>query len=133
MEAIKTFIDLDINPAKVIALYPETIAGRLSVPRHKWIELYGGAPPKSASTDSEDKSPAAAGSTEGSTTNKIAGQLLAAVDAVVPAIGEAIPALSSSKDDDARSIRSTTVGLNTGSVGPKGKDKTKGKLLPFRE
>ncbi|KAG9051519.1 Vacuolar morphogenesis protein 6 [Tulasnella sp. UAMH 9824] len=125
MEAIKTFIDLDINPAKVVALYPETIAGRLSVPRHKWIELYGGKPPKSASTDSDDKPPAAAGSTEGSTTNKIAGQLLAAVDAVVPALGDAIPSLSSSKDDDTRSIRSTTVGINTGSVGPKGKDKTK--------
>ncbi|KAG8910095.1 Vacuolar morphogenesis protein 6, partial [Tulasnella sp. 408] len=125
MEAIKTFIDLDINPAKVIALYPETIAGRLSVPRPKWIELYGGKPPKSASTDPDDKPSPAAGSTEGSTTNKIAGQLLAAVDAVVPALGDAIPSLSSSKDDDTRSIRSTTVGPNTGSVGPKGKDKTK--------
>lgn len=128
MEAIKTFIDLDINPAKVIALYPEAIAGRLSVPRQKWIELYGGKPPKSASSDTDDKPPTAAGSTDGSTANKIAGQLLAAVDAVVPALGEAIPTLSSSKDDDTRSIKSTTGGPSTGSVGPKGRDKTKGEL-----
>ncbi|THV01026.1 hypothetical protein K435DRAFT_718392 [Dendrothele bispora CBS 962.96] len=40
--AIDTLIELDINPAKVIALYPESISGRLSVPREKWIELYGG-------------------------------------------------------------------------------------------
>ncbi|KZT07657.1 uncharacterized protein LAESUDRAFT_742773 [Laetiporus sulphureus 93-53] len=48
--AINAFIDLDINPAKVIALYPGNIAGRLSVPQDDWIELFGGpakpAPPE---------------------------------------------------------------------------------------
>ena len=40
--AIDTFIELDFNPAKVVALYPESVAGRLSVPREGWIPLYGG-------------------------------------------------------------------------------------------
>jgi Vam6/Vps39-like protein vacuolar protein sorting-associated protein 39 len=40
--AIDTFIELDFNPAKVVALYPESVAGRLSVPREGWISLYGG-------------------------------------------------------------------------------------------
>jgi hypothetical protein len=44
-DAINTFIELDINPAKVVALYPESIAGRLSIPRKKWFELHGGKPP----------------------------------------------------------------------------------------
>lgn len=41
-DAINTFIELDINPAKVVALYPESIAGRLSVPQDEWISLFGG-------------------------------------------------------------------------------------------
>ncbi|KAF9472733.1 hypothetical protein BDN70DRAFT_886627 [Pholiota conissans] len=41
-DAIDTFIDLDFNPAKVVALYPESVAGRLSVPQESWIPLYGG-------------------------------------------------------------------------------------------
>ncbi|KIK62434.1 hypothetical protein GYMLUDRAFT_41874 [Collybiopsis luxurians FD-317 M1] len=41
-EAINTFAELNINPAKVVALYPEPISGRLSVPPEKWIELYAG-------------------------------------------------------------------------------------------
>ncbi|GBE87785.1 Vacuolar morphogenesis protein [Sparassis crispa] len=41
-DAINTFIDLDINPAKVVALYPESVAGRLSVPQDAWIPLFGG-------------------------------------------------------------------------------------------
>ncbi|KAF9532490.1 hypothetical protein CPB83DRAFT_846876 [Crepidotus variabilis] len=41
-EAIDTFIKLDFNPAKVVALYPESVAGRLAVPQERWISLYGG-------------------------------------------------------------------------------------------
>ncbi|KAH9928648.1 vacuolar sorting protein 39 domain 1-domain-containing protein [Fomitopsis serialis] len=45
--AMDTFIELDINPAKVVALYPPSIAGRLSVPQEEWIPLFGGpVPPK---------------------------------------------------------------------------------------
>jgi len=43
--AINIFINLDINPAKVVALYPEEIAGRLAVPESGWIELHGGSKP----------------------------------------------------------------------------------------
>ena len=41
-DAINTFIELDFNPAKVVALYPDNVAGRLSVSQDKWISLYGG-------------------------------------------------------------------------------------------
>jgi len=43
--AIDTFIELDFNPAKVVALYPEAVSGRLFVPQEKWIPLYGGPVP----------------------------------------------------------------------------------------
>ena len=44
--AIDAFIDLDINPAKVVALYPENVSGRLHVATEKWIPLFGGPEPK---------------------------------------------------------------------------------------
>ncbi|KAH9926823.1 hypothetical protein B0H21DRAFT_138019 [Amylocystis lapponica] len=54
-DAINTFLDLDINPAKVVALYPESLAGRLSVPQDEWIHLFGGtAKPPPASPPGED-------------------------------------------------------------------------------
>ena len=40
-----TFIELDLNPAKVVALYPEIVAGRLAVPSERWIPLFGGPEP----------------------------------------------------------------------------------------
>ncbi|KAF9509816.1 hypothetical protein BS47DRAFT_1411338 [Hydnum rufescens UP504] len=43
-EAINTFLELDINPAKVVSLYPDSIAGRLAKPRDQWITLFGGKP-----------------------------------------------------------------------------------------
>ena len=41
-EAIDIFIELDTNPAQVVSLYPESIAGRLSTPERDWITLFGG-------------------------------------------------------------------------------------------
>lgn len=41
-EAIDIFIELDANPSKVVSLYPESIAGRLSTPEKDWIVLFGG-------------------------------------------------------------------------------------------
>ncbi|KAF9266470.1 hypothetical protein L218DRAFT_956243 [Marasmius fiardii PR-910] len=41
-QAIDEFIELNVNPAKVVALYPESISGRLSVPPENWMALYGG-------------------------------------------------------------------------------------------
>ncbi|KAJ3504846.1 hypothetical protein NLJ89_g7728 [Agrocybe chaxingu] len=49
-QAIDTFIELDFNPAKVVALYPESVAGRLSVPQDRWIPLYGGPAPVAPAT-----------------------------------------------------------------------------------
>ncbi|KAK7044093.1 Vacuolar morphogenesis protein 6 [Paramarasmius palmivorus] len=49
--ALDEFIELNMNPAKVMALYPESIAGRLSVPSSNWITLYGGPVQKTPSTD----------------------------------------------------------------------------------
>ena len=40
--AIDVFTELDLNPAKVIALYPDSVSGRLVVPSNKWILLFGG-------------------------------------------------------------------------------------------
>ncbi|KAI0749541.1 vacuolar sorting protein 39 domain 1-domain-containing protein [Daedaleopsis nitida] len=60
-DAINAFIELDINPAKVVALYPESISGRLAVPQDEWVPLFGGprppkveqapTPPTASSTD----------------------------------------------------------------------------------
>jgi Vam6/Vps39-like protein vacuolar protein sorting-associated protein 39 len=41
-EAMDIFIELDTNPAKVVSLYDNTIAGRLSTPRNEWIQSFGG-------------------------------------------------------------------------------------------
>lgn len=64
-DAIDAFIELDFNPAKVVALYPESVAGRLSVPREGWIPLYGGPTDmendhtsSNSTHDNNDKGPA---------------------------------------------------------------------------
>ena len=41
-EAMNAFLELNINPAKIVALYPESVSGRLSVPDDGWIHLFGG-------------------------------------------------------------------------------------------
>lgn len=46
--ALDLFVKLNINPAKVISLYPESISGRLSVPHDQWIQMFGGPTPKAA-------------------------------------------------------------------------------------
>ncbi|KAJ3537551.1 hypothetical protein NM688_g6671 [Phlebia brevispora] len=51
--AINAFLELNINPAKVVALYPENVSGRLAEPESEWIHLYGGpAPAKVEKSDS---------------------------------------------------------------------------------
>ena len=51
--AIDAFLELNINPAKVVALYPENVSGRLGEPEEEWIHLFGGpAPPKVEKSDS---------------------------------------------------------------------------------
>ncbi len=41
-DAIDDFLSLEINPAKVVALFPESISGRLYIPAESWIPLFGG-------------------------------------------------------------------------------------------
>ncbi|KAF7327882.1 Rab guanyl-nucleotide exchange factor [Mycena kentingensis (nom. inval.)] len=59
--AIDTLIALNINPAKVVALYPESVAGRLSVSQDQWIALYDGPAhvPSDDSSGSSTPSPMA--------------------------------------------------------------------------
>ncbi|VDB94289.1 unnamed protein product [Peniophora sp. CBMAI 1063] len=52
--ALATFMELNINPARVVALFPESVAGRLSRPRSEWIPLFGGPTPKAAAKASPD-------------------------------------------------------------------------------
>lgn len=80
--AVEMFLELDTNPAKVIALYPETISGRLSAPKEKWIELFGGdsSAKKADPVDAEEKSVAVV---EG--VNDDEAQKLAANVGVIPA------------------------------------------------
>lgn len=49
--ALDSFVTLNINPAKVISLYPESISGRLFVPRDQWIPMFGGPTPKAVRED----------------------------------------------------------------------------------
>ncbi|KAE8257180.1 hypothetical protein A4X13_0g2531 [Tilletia indica] len=63
--AIEIFIELDINPAKVLALFPEYISGPLARPRDQWLRIFGGneqsgtlPPPRSEVRDIPEGSPA---------------------------------------------------------------------------
>ncbi|KAJ6570100.1 hypothetical protein DFH09DRAFT_1465283 [Mycena vulgaris] len=60
--AIDTLIALDVNPAKVVALYPEAVAGRLSVPQDSWITLFGGPVHAGMDDDSTSSTPSLADS-----------------------------------------------------------------------
>ncbi|CAE6446777.1 unnamed protein product [Rhizoctonia solani] len=53
-QAVEIFLGLDMNPAKVIALYPDSISGRLAAPREKWIELFGGEVEKVSETEEKE-------------------------------------------------------------------------------
>ncbi|KAJ6468361.1 hypothetical protein C8R45DRAFT_1018454 [Mycena sanguinolenta] len=110
--AIDTLIALDINPAKVVALYPEAVAGRLSVPQDSWIPLFGGPagvePESNSSTPSLNESPKDSDAAHHvadvlenlsiSTSGTIRGRL--------KGLGAFLP--SAYKDDDRASIRRET-------------------------
>ncbi|KAJ6608678.1 hypothetical protein B0H10DRAFT_516741 [Mycena sp. CBHHK59/15] len=113
--AIDTLIALDINPAKVVALYPEAVAGRLSVPQDSWIPLYGGPVHTAADDGSSSSTPSLTDSSKDSTdashheraitealesspsTGTIRGRLRTGLGVFLP---------SSQKDDDQASINS---------------------------
>lgn len=56
-DAINAFLELNINPAKVVALYPDTVSGRLSAPEEEWIHLYGGPVPEVPTSTSSNGDP----------------------------------------------------------------------------
>jgi len=76
--ALDLFVQLNINPAKVVSLYPESISGRLSVPRDQWIQMFGGPPPK-ASREATSSSPSSSSSEHGGNVEEPAqsGQIVA--------------------------------------------------------
>ncbi|KAG6333670.1 hypothetical protein ID866_5413 [Astraeus odoratus] len=65
-DAINTFLELDLNPAKVVALYPERVAGRLSVPQDDWIPLFGGPANPTPKAEDTTSTQSGDGSKEGS-------------------------------------------------------------------
>ncbi|KAI0635691.1 hypothetical protein C8Q77DRAFT_1277165 [Trametes polyzona] len=115
-DAINAFLELNINPAKVVALYPETISGRLAIPQEEWIPLFGGPKPKPPERPSTPQPAAAAegagspkpGEAQGTPKSvesppraptpqgSIRGVLRTGLESIVGA----------AKDDDAASIRS---------------------------
>ena len=96
-----------MNPAKVIALHADIVAGRLSVPRDCWIPLYGGPPKQtdSSSTSSdeaaEDGSPKKPADVQDAlvtpTTGSVRDKLKTGLSALMP---------SGPKDDDTASLSS---------------------------
>lgn len=56
-DAMDSFLELDLNPAKVLALYPERISGRLSLPPDDWIPLFGGPANQSVTPKNDDTAP----------------------------------------------------------------------------
>lgn len=109
-DAINSFIELDLNPAKVVALYPERIAGRLSVPADDWISLFGGPANQQLLTSKNDDAMSIRSQNEGNDSKeKLLEQSLSPATPVRAAVrrGTAFVALLSSskdKDDDAISI-----------------------------
>ncbi|KAI0714450.1 hypothetical protein C8T65DRAFT_644360 [Cerioporus squamosus] len=109
-DAINAFIELDINPAKVVALYPESISGRLSVPRDEWIPLFGG--PKAPKAEPSSVSPHASSTdVSGTTAEQEGGPKTStpqgSIRNVLLKTGlESLVSTATAKDDDAASMRS---------------------------
>ena len=104
--ALELFVKLNINPVKVISLYPETISGRLSVPRDQWIQMFGGPTPKA--TRGAISSSSSSSSEHGSNVEEPAGQTVGSIGKVgrpKNPLGEI--RASGFKDSDTASITST--------------------------
>jgi hypothetical protein len=106
--ALESFVNLNINPAKVISLYPESISGRLSVPRDQWIPMFGGPTPKPMREDISSSS--SSSSEHGGDVEEpiLSGQTVASTVAKVTKLRNALDAMrpSGPKDPDTASITS---------------------------
>lgn len=108
------FIELDANPSKVVSLYPESIAGRLSIPEKDWIVLFGGpkeevqvtsepTPSEEAATTAEEPQKAESGDPPTSIST-----LNAPVSGATTSLRGYLPSLMrpTTKDDDTASVAS---------------------------
>ena len=132
-KAVKMFLELDTNPAKVIALYPETIGGRLSAPKERWIELFGGDPPakKEDPIDAEEKSVAVVEGTDEYEAQKLTANVGVTPVSPPPELSQSPPTTSSGltgrlkaglgavglRDSDADSIREAPIAKAKKSAG----------------
>ncbi|KIJ67051.1 hypothetical protein HYDPIDRAFT_174307 [Hydnomerulius pinastri MD-312] len=103
--AIDMFLELEINPAKVVALYPGRVSGRLAVGREEWVRLFGG-PGRDAIPTKSGEVGAGAGSIEKlaaslSRSPSPAGSVRARTKT---SFGALLPG-AAAKDDDAVSLR----------------------------
>ena len=104
--AMDTFIELDINPAKILALYPPNIAGRLSVPQDEWVPLFGGP----ASAKPENKSPSVDekhGDAEGQEQQRPPspkGSIRASISGLRSGLESMVSSPTKSRDDDTASV-----------------------------
>lgn len=97
--SIDTFIDLDTNPAKVVALYPERVSGKFAKPREEWEELFGG---RARLLAKQTEDPAVAENGRSASPKPSSGS-------------------GGQQDEDAASVRSaTSLGVRAGPLRPKG-------------
>lgn len=122
--ALDLFVELNINPAKVISLYPETVSGRLSVPREQWIQLFGGPAARVMKEASSSSSTSSNSSEHGGIVDEPipSGQPVASTVGVLSRLKNPLDAIrpSGSKDPETASIVSKKDKPRTGplSVSP---------------
>jgi hypothetical protein len=122
--ALDLFVELNINPAKVISLYPETVSGRLSVPREQWIQLFGGPATRAVKEASSSSSGSSNSSEHGGNVDEpiLSGQPVASAVGVLSRLKNPLDAIrpSGSKDPETASIVSKRDKPRTGqfSVSP---------------
>jgi hypothetical protein len=118
--ALDLFVELNINPAKVISLYPETVSGRLSVPREQWIPLFGGPATRvGKEASSSSSSPSSNSSEHGGNVDEpmLSGQPVSSTAGMLSKLKNPLDAIrpSGSKDPETSSIFSKRDKPRTGS------------------
>ncbi|KAN0132921.1 hypothetical protein V8E53_009286 [Lactarius tabidus] len=106
--ALDLFVELNINPAKVISLYPEAVSGRLSVPQGQWIQLFGGPATKVVKEASSSSSASSNASEHGGNVDEpiLSGQPVSSTASVLSKLKNPLDAIrpSGSKDPETASI-----------------------------
>lgn len=106
--ALDLFVELNINPAKVISLYPEAVSGRLSVPREQWIQLFGGPTARVRKEASSSSSASSNSSEHGGNVDEstVSGQPVSSTAGVLSKLKNPLDAIrpSGSKDTETASI-----------------------------